>query len=116
MNKKVTVTLISTPINKGISNSYPYQEVLNCKFECLGKVLECNVQKETNEYPFSVENYYDGENVFFVKTEINIDELGKHLCRAILGGVFDNYKIGDTYSVEFDKDGYICKSSAKSGH
>lgn len=107
MSNVVTVILLSTPINNGISNSYPYQEVLNCKFECLGKVLECNVQKETIESPFSVENYFDGENVFFVKSEINIDELGSHLCRAILEGIFDKYKIGDKYSVEFDKDGYI---------
>jgi hypothetical protein len=107
MNKKVTVKLLSLPINKGISISYPYQEVFSCKFECLGKVLECNAQKRTNDYPFSVENYYDGENVFFVKSEINIDELGGHLCSAILNGVFDSYQIGDTYLVEFDEDGYI---------
>lgn len=107
MSNVVTLRLLSTPINKGISNSYPYQEVLNCKFECLGKVLECNVQKETNESPLSVESYYDGENLFFVKSEINMDKLESHLCRAILDGVFDNYKTGDTYSVEFDKDGYI---------
>lgn len=107
MNKKVTVNLLSLPISKGVSDSYPYQEELNCKFECLGKVLECNVQKATDKSPFSVENYYDGENVFFVKAEINIDELGSHLCKAILDGIFDNYKIGDTYSVEFDKYGNI---------
>jgi hypothetical protein len=107
MNKKVTVKLLSLPISKGFSNSYPYQEILSCKFECLGKVLECNVQKATNLNPRSEENYYDGENIFFVKSEINIDELGSHLCKAIIDGDFDNYQIGDTYAVEFDEDGYI---------
>ena len=107
MNKKVTVKILSLPISKGVSDTYPYQEVFSCKFECLGKVLECNAQKRTNDTPFNVENYYDRENVFFVKSEINIDELGSHLCSAILDGVFDSYQIGDTYAVEFDEDGYI---------
>ena len=113
MNKKVTVKLLSLPISKGVSETYPYQEVLSCKFECLGKILECNVQKPTNVSPRSQENYYDGENVFFVKSEINIDELGSHLCRAILEGIFYNYQIGETYVVEFDEDGYYLWNKGK---
>lgn len=107
MNQKVTVKLLSLPISKGISKTYPYQEVFSCKFECLGKLLECNAQKRTNDSPFSVENYYDGENVFFVKSEINIDELGSHLCRALLDGIFNSYNIGDEYIIEFDEEGWI---------
>lgn len=107
MNKKVTVKLLSLPISKGVSVSYPYQEVFSCKFECLGKVLECNAQARTNDSPFSVENYYDGENVFFVKSEINIDKLGSHLSRALLDGIFNSYNIGDEYIIEFDEEGWI---------
>ena len=107
MNQKVTVKLLSLPISKGVSETYPYQEVFSCKFECLEKVLECNAQKRTNDSPFSVENYYDGENVFFVKSEINIDELGSHLCRALLDGIVNGYNIGDEYIIEFDEEGWI---------
>jgi hypothetical protein len=107
MNKKVTVKLLSLPINKGISISYPYQEVFSCKFECLGKVLECNVQNKTNNNPQSEENYFDGENLFFVKSEINLQDLGSHLCDSILKGIFDSYNIGDEYIIEFDEEGWI---------
>jgi hypothetical protein len=107
MNKKVTIKLLSLPISKGVSETYPYQEVLSCKFECLGKVLECNVQKATNNNPQSEENYFDGENLFFVKSEINIQQLGGYLCDSILKGIFNTYNIGDEYIVEFDDDGYI---------
>ena len=109
MNKKINVKLLSRPTSKGLSESYPYQEVFNCKFEFMEKILECNVQEATNESPFTVENYYDGKNLFFVESEINIEALGSHLCREIIKGTFGNYTIGDTYTVEFDKEGYIVR-------
>ncbi len=107
MNNKVIVKLVSLPISKGISETYPYQEVLSCKFKISGKVLECNVQNATNESPYSMENYYDGENVFFVKSDINIDEVSSHLSKALLKGVFDDFSVGDTYIIEFDEEGWI---------